>query len=143
MIGRLGAAVAVVLGALALAAAPAGAQPRGSVTVNLRTCVDAGDGACLTTGDTVVDGVTVCLRGPHLAERCASTEDGEFWIDSLASGPYWARVVEPGGYELATATCTTHPNLAYRPCRSSGDEVHFVAHQDANAVNVNFLLTPA
>ncbi len=123
-------------------AGPAYAAQNGITTINLRTCVDAGDGACLTVDDVAIDGVRVCLRQPGDIERCYGTEDGEVWVDSLPRRSYWARVEIPAGYQLDGITCTTYPNRPYSPYRSTDRAVRFVVRADIDAVNVNFLLLP-
>jgi hypothetical protein len=132
-----------VLFAFSLAlAGPAYAAQSGLTTINLRTCVDGGDAACLTVGDVAVDGVRVCLRQPDGAEHCYGTEDGEAWVDSLPQRSYCARVEVPFGYQLGDSTCTTYPDIPYSPCRSTGSVVHFTVRPNTNAVNVSFLLIP-
>ena len=135
--------LAIVMALIAVAAfsGTAAAKPAGITTINLRTCVDATDDACLSeAGDVVVDGVVVCLGGSGLSTSCASTEDGEHWLDSLPHGSYRATVETPAGYTLEGITCTTFPNVPYSPCRVRGDEVRFRVGKDLNAVSINFLL---
>ena len=124
------------------------AKPTGFTTINLRACIDAGDGACQSeAGDVALDDVTVCLRQAGQAEQCFETEDGEMWIDSLPHGSYWARGLAPSGYQLVGITCTTFPNIPYSPCQVRGNEVHFVVlksvGETVGAVTVNFLLSPS
>jgi hypothetical protein len=118
----------------------------GPTTINLRACVDAGDGACLTAGDTYVDGVGVCFYRGGEEPRCGGTEDGEHWFDSQPTGSYFAYAsFIPEGYQLAGITVTTFPNLPYEPAnyQANKQQVHFVVKKDVIAVNVNFLLLPA
>lgn len=139
--------VVLFLFSLWLAAVPAAlARPvSGPVTINLRACVDAGDGACLTAGDTYVDGAILCFYRGGEEPRCGGTEDGEHWFDSQPAGSYWAYAsFIPEGYRLQQITVSTHPSIPYTPSNylPHKEQIHFVVKKDGIAVNVNFLLTP-
>lgn len=121
----------------------AAAPKSGTTTINLRTCIDAGDGACQTQGDVALDDITVCLRSAGSAEQCVATEDGEWWVDSQPRGSYRARVEPPAGYQLDGITCTTFPNIPYSACTVKGQQVRVVIRAEVTAVTVNFLLAPA
>jgi hypothetical protein len=113
----------------------------GITTVNLRACIDGGDGVCQTAGDLELDGVTICWRPAGEVEQCGQTEDVEWWFDSLPQGSYWARTEGLAGYRLVGASCTTHPNIPYSPCHVNGSRVHFVVRKGLESVNVNFSFT--
>ncbi len=131
-------ALSIVLSVVFVASAQA--RPKDGETINLRACIDAGDGACLTEGDQALDLVEVCLRSPGEEAQCRETEDGEYWWDSQPRGSYWAYVGDvPAGYELVGATCTTFPADPYKPCQARGNRVHFVVKKGTEAVTINFL----
>jgi hypothetical protein len=125
---RAFAVVLALVGSLTLAGA-ASATQSGTTTINLRAW----------EGTSRVDGVLVCLARGAEEIVCGETEDGELWVDSLPHGPYQAWV-EPTEHALLGITCTTFPDVAYRPCRARGSEVRFVVGKDVVAVNINFSL---
>jgi hypothetical protein len=139
----------VVLWLLAMllpVAAGAMAGPKdGFTTINLRACVDAGDGACETAGDVFVDGVGICFQKAGGETHCGVTEDGEHWFDSQPAGSYWAYATFlPEGYTVAGITATIWPDIPYHPSsyQKGKERIHFVVKRDVDAVNVNILLIP-
>ncbi|HZG68108.1 MAG TPA: hypothetical protein VEZ12_15295 [Herpetosiphonaceae bacterium] len=139
-------ALSIVLSVVFVASAQARPED-GVTTINLRSCIDSGDGACLTQGDQVLGQVRICLQWPGGGEpECITTEEieeGEHWWDSQPHGRYSAYVQGvPADYELVGATCTTHPADPYKPCKVRGNEVYFVVKKGTNAVNINFLFSP-
>ena len=144
--------LALSLGLCLVFVAPAQARPKhGNITINLRACIDSGDGACLTQqGDQPLDDVELCLRSPGEDLQCIWTEvgeDAEHEWDSQPHGPNWAYVrAVPTGYEFVGATCTTFPADPYQPCHVHGTKVHVrltkeLAGSSSPAVYINFLFS--
>lgn len=119
------------------------AGQEGFATVNMRACIDVdGDNACAFNDDIFFDGVTICWRPAGGDEQCGFTEDGEWWLDSLPEGFYWARIEGVAGHQLVGAGCTVYPNIPYPHCRVNGNDTRVFIHKRVNAVNVSFLFTP-
>jgi hypothetical protein len=136
--------ILLLLAALLLGATVATAAPRTSyTTIDLRACVDGGDGACFTAGDVYVDGVGICYLKAGGVVRCGVTEDGEHMFDSQPPGSYRAYVnFLPEGYRLDRITVTTYPNIPYQPSsyHKARQRVSFNIKRDVVAVAVNVLL---
>ena len=137
----------LVLGLLSLfltgAAAVMAAPKQGTATINLRLCLDAGDGLCQHLGED--EPFFLCVQKAGDDPYCNTIEYGEVSLFDTPPGSYWAYIpVLPEGYHLDRIMVTTYPDIPYEPHNvpPGRDKVHLVLKQGVNAVNVTFWLAP-